>query len=252
MRVASYNIGGRSQETVYSKRRSVVRRIVEAKPDAFGLQEVSRADAENLRVALGEHGYRQAGMRDVVPGQLNFYSVEAFESHVVGSIALSPGDCAESLRKPRRHILWSRLMRDDGTSLTICNVHLVGAGNKSDAAHHLLVNANLREAVVLGDFNTTPQERLYARITADGWRDAAISGLRADAGPTIHRHGKAKDRRVDWILVPALWSIEEYRVLRAASTKDEPSDHYMVTARLGHLGAAVPLAEANAGEIGRA
>jgi endonuclease/exonuclease/phosphatase family metal-dependent hydrolase len=83
--------------------------------------------------------------------------------------------------------------------------------------------------IVLGDFNTTPDSRVHAVLTADlrdVW-DAAPQ--RSGPAATFHEFSGKPDRRIDWILYRGVQPLS----VRTVTDQEDgryPSDHFPVVA----------------------
>lgn len=120
----------------------------------------------------------------------------------------------------------------------VVNVHLSphDAGDSRRREAHLVVERARRTErlpLIVGDFNDMPGGPGYAVVTGSGWSDAwLIDSLKDVDGPTNwtpgDRLGRAPTQRLDFVFVPAGWSIVDANVLAETDRFDwfaERSDH---------------------------
>jgi len=226
LRVVSYNVGGSSRwKDQGAWTQAICSAVAEARPDLLAMQEIRARVAPGLVAGLARIGLvpGDGGARERVfyrPGSLRP------QGHRRERVDAQSEDGGE------RFLNWSRWASSEGFSFSLCNVHLVGAANKAAAARQIADSEPSEAAIIAGDFNLLSSHYVHGHLSAAGWQDAALSALVGDAGPTIHRHGAAKRRRVDWILAPFPWAPRAYGVRRLADVALEPSDHHPIWADL--------------------
>jgi endonuclease/exonuclease/phosphatase family metal-dependent hydrolase len=125
-----------------------------------------------------------------------------------------------------------------GTELRVTCTHLdsKSAERRAASLDQLLTWLDLSVPnVVLGDFNATPGNRVFARLTAAGLRHA----LPPDAGGTAHGFtGRTDGNRIDHIFVTSHLEVVAAEVTHPRPGGRLPSDHWPIVADLRLAGGA--------------
>ena len=143
---------------------------------------------------------------------------------------------------------WVRLAeRGTDRALFVLNAHLDHrvAAARVEGAHQIrqaLDDLVADEAVIVtGDLNATPEDEVYAVLTAPAAHrvtlvDACVVAERRE-GPTTTLNGFDAPRpgkRIDVVLLSSAWSVTTYRVDDRGEGGRYPSDHFPVEV-VGHL-----------------
>lgn len=88
--------------------------------------------------------------------------------------------------------------------------------------------------IVMGDFNATSADASVAALLQAGLRDAlsAVPAQGAGVSTSHNFTGSRHGRRIDHILVSAVFEVVEARIVRTGEGERVPSDHWPVLARL--------------------
>lgn len=237
--LGSYNVGGahpRRERRRWSDRLPrVLEAVDEVGPGVMAFQEIPPRGRASLAAAMSARGYHVAsGSRGATRlPQAIYYRPRGLELRGWGAEPLLAG-LAEGSRPAARPRLmqWADLLARGGTPLRVCNLHLTGNAFRRAFTSYVFDRSGFRSAFLLGDFNAVPDEHVHRRLMDGGWVDSADAPIHRDAGATIHRFGRARSRRIDWILAPPGWVTLGYQVRRRADPHDEPSDHHPVFAHV--------------------
>ena len=166
----------------------------ELAPDVICLQEVPRAQVvDDLAAALGMEGVFARGGRRPGYGGAVLWKESAGAVEDLTHASSCPERAFERICM-RYTGAWS------GGMVTIANVHLSsnrfapdGQGEPVRLAElEALFGAGPPPDVVVGDFNATPDSRVYRAMVARGYQDA---------GQDCDQHGRPSERRIDYIWV---------------------------------------------------
>jgi endonuclease/exonuclease/phosphatase family metal-dependent hydrolase len=215
-------------------------------PDVFGTQELYREQGDYVVAKLP--GYTWFGMgRKGDDGDEHmgvFYRTDELRVLDSGNFWLSdtpdvPGSDTWGTPFPRM-VTWARFQwKDDGRTFVLFNTHLPyresdDVAREKGAAVILKRMAKLPPDelfVLTGDFNTTPDSKVHAMLTAhlrDAWQAAPHRG-----GPdkTFHDFTGKPSERIDWILVRG-FRVRDVRTVTTHDGRLYPSDHFPVVADL--------------------
>ncbi len=143
----------------------------------------------------------------------------------------------------RRRIAISAEVDRAGDRLNVINVHLSphdDSDNRRREAALVVAAANRlpRLPVIAGDFNDLPDGPGPADLEAAGWADAwkleRLDGVDGSTNWTAGaRHGRPPTQRLDYVFVPAGWTVVDAAVLASVERLDwfaERSDHLPMSA----------------------
>lgn len=143
----------------------------------------------------------------------------------------------------RRRIAVSAEIDRGGERFNVINVHLSphdDGDNRRREAEILVGAANRlpRLPVIAGDFNDAPDGPGPADLQLAGWVDAwkldRLAGVDGSTNWTAgERHGRPPTQRLDYVFVPADWTVVDAAVLAPAERFDwfaERSDHLPLSA----------------------
>jgi endonuclease/exonuclease/phosphatase family metal-dependent hydrolase len=222
----------------WSLRRARVTALIrEAAPDVLGTQEGLPHQLVDLDAALPLHRRigepREAGDEACAI----YWNDSRFKLVAGGDLWLSdaphtPGSRSWGNRHPRL-VTWARLLdRARLEEITIANTHLDHESIEARIQAARFIAAHLPGAVLVGDFNETPDGPVHRALGAAGWRDAGAGC--ADA--TYHGFGAARaPGRIDWIMAPDGFDVRSHRV-EVREGPAWPSDHHPVVVELFHTG----------------
>ncbi|USU04504.1 endonuclease/exonuclease/phosphatase family protein [Sphingomonadaceae bacterium OTU29THOMA1] len=219
--------------------------VAAADPDLFGTQELFQSQGDDIVRALPRYRWfgrdRRGGHADEHMGI--FYRPDRLTLLAQGDFWLSdtpdlPGSITWGHPLPRM-VTWGRFQTRDGRRFVALNTHfpyrLEDEAAREKAA--ALIVARLPDiaandpVVLTGDFNTTPDTKAHATLTAalkDVWQS-----VRAPKGPplTFHDFTGKPDRRIDWILTRGFRPLTARTITRHTGAL-YPSDHFPVVARI--------------------
>lgn len=232
LRLLTFNVcrDGQGMGTLgWPKRRSrVLSFFRETRAHIIGLQEVTPQQLVDFDAALGEMGMTRAGARvDGDPrGQRNpIY----FQSSRLKLQRTEVREIAGHSSRVEGTVIGrtSRLCIFEDTrtqrALTCANLHLdPGSGGWRElGAAEIHDDLEMRDAIVMGDFNADPESPLHRAFLKAGWQDSA-HGQPASAY-TFQNALTGKQRRIDWILLPKSWTVVTYAIQGEAAP--DFSDH---------------------------
>jgi endonuclease/exonuclease/phosphatase family metal-dependent hydrolase len=239
VRVMTWNVqGSRGVDTEAVA--DVIRRV---DADVVVVQEIQRRQSSSLAAAVGMSENRWAfkhwgiGTRPEGAAVLTAHRLVETESLVLR-------------RAPfwswRRRVALEATFERDGRRFTVVNVHLSahdeGGRRLHEAGLVLACSAGRSPApVIAGDLNDPPGGPAYRELTAAGWIDAwrAVHGDDEVAGATNWtagpRLGRPPSQRLDYVLAPPGWRVDNCTVPVDAAQLDDASalsDHLPVAATL--------------------
>ena len=215
--------------------------------DFFGFQEANDFQIEYLQEILT--GYRYIGKRSPAPlfwqNNVIFYG-KAWRCTYFEHFFLSPTPQVPSRSKAS---VWPRqctigMFEKDGRRLMCVNTHLDFDPSVQVESAKLIMKrlSGLSPdvpAILMGDFNATPEAPCYTVFTGQG-RQAAEQGFyfkNAFTMPfpgTHHRFaGDSSGDHIDWILHRGGITLEECRVIQEQINGIYPSDHFPLYASFG-------------------
>jgi endonuclease/exonuclease/phosphatase family metal-dependent hydrolase len=211
-------------------------------PDIFGTQELFKRQGDELVARLPHYTWfgegRQGGTEDEHMGV--FYRKDRLKVRDSGSFWLSdtptvPGSRTWGNLYPRM-VTWARFERiADGATFTFYNTHLpyrdIDEPVRIRCAELILSRLKQlpeNEVVILvGDFNTAPDSRVYSMLTGtfkDAW---TATPKRSGPEGTFHGFTGKPNRRIDWILFRGLKPLSAETVTTNREQR-YPSDHFPV------------------------
>ena len=222
-------------------------------PHFLGTQEGLRHQLEYLKEALPGYAFVGVGRDD--GADAGEFSALFYDST---RIELIPGSAktrwlSETPDVPSRS--WDAALprvvtyatfriRATGDTLHVFNTHFdhVGQQAREESAKRLVrwmaEAAGTQPYVLMGDFNVTESNAVYANLTAPGTlRDAYRVSEHPHVGPSFTFEGfevrnSADARRIDYIFVPASVRVTHHAILSTFRDGRYPSDHLPVVARL--------------------
>ena len=223
------------------RRDAMARLIDDTAPDLLGTQELMRAQADELAARLPQYAWFGVGRRggDADEHMGVFYRRDAWRLLDSGHFWLSdtpqvPGSISWGHPYPRMASWGLFERRADGLRLYLFNTHLpyrpedVQARLRGAALILKRIGAHADvPAIVLGDFNDTPDGEVHRRLTAvldDAWEQAP---RREGAEGTFHGFTGTPGRRIDWVLSRGLQA-RLVRTLDAPVDGRQVSDHFPV------------------------
>lgn len=250
LRVMTFNVRypapNDGPERWQARRDLFVKTIREQHPDVFGTQELYTEQGDYVVAKLP--GYKWFGMGRKGDGGDEhmgvFYRTDKLRVLQSGNFWLSdtpdvPGSDSWGTPFPRM-VTWARFQRkSDGRTFVLFDTHLPYrdqdvAARQRGAAVILKRIAKLpadEPFVLTGDFNTTPDSKVHAMLTAtlhDAWQ---VAPRRGGPDKTFHAFTGKPTERIDWILVRG-FRVRDVRTVTAHQGKIYPSDHFPVVADL--------------------
>lgn len=200
----------------------------ETRAHVIGLQEVTFLQLADFDATLGELGMVRAGARldgdsrdqrnpiYFRPDRLKLQRTEVRElaghpSRVEGAvIGRTSRLCVFEDARTQRALTCANLHLDPGTG-----------GWREIGAAEIHDDVEMRDAIVMGDFNADPESPLHRAFLNAGWQDSARG--QPAAAYTFQNALTGKQRRIDWILLPKSWTVVSYAI--QAETAPDFSDH---------------------------
>ena len=248
LRVMSFNIRLPAEADGpdrWERRKALIARMVRAQdPDVIGAQELHKVQGDDLVRRLPQYAWfgrdRRGGHDDEHMGV--FYRSDRLRVVESGDFWLSdtpdvPGSLTWGHLYPRM-VTWALFERlADRRRFHLFNTHLPYRDEDEGARERgaRLIASRLSKlpadipVIVTGDFNTTPDSRAHALLTAslrDAW-DAAPQ--RTGPAATFHDFTGKPEHRIDWILFRGLQPVAVRTVAEHDSGR-YPSDHFPVVA----------------------
>lgn len=227
----------------WDARRDLVVDMLRAEdPDVIGTQELFKRQGDELVARLPSFAWfgegRQGGDADEHMGV--FYRKDRLRVRESGNFWLSdtpsrPGSRTWGNLYPRL-VTWARFERiADGATFTLYNTHFpyrdIDEAARIRGAElirtRLLALPQNEKVILLGDFNTPPESKVHAVLTAaltDAWTSAPV---RIGPDATFHGFTGRAERRIDWILFRGLTPTRA----KTVTTNEDgryTSDHYPV------------------------
>lgn len=246
IRVASFNIrNGRAFDGWNSwpfRRRATAGAIASLDADLVGLQEVFGFQRRWLARRLNGYEVVSAGRQGGDRGE----SCPVFARRSAGTVVESftrwygaapdqPGTLLDGADFPRIATTCRFRTAGGDSTLAFTNTHLDSRSadrrraSVVQLAEWLAGTAGEGPSIVVGDFNTGPDDPVFELLAEAGLRSA----LPPEAGGTNHRFtGTAEGRRLDHILVSRHFEVLKGRVSYLRPRGRLPSDHWPVVADL--------------------
>ena len=270
LRVMSFNVRGSfhdaGKKNAWRNRAALnIATIERYAPDVIGLQEAQSGNLDAYRERLPRYAHiRGPRYGNVVPHDFNtiLFDPGRLEPLDSGGFWLSetPEKYSRSWEtRVARSATWA-LFRVLGTELTILhlNTHLDHVSALARQQGSKLVVERIAEisgrtgvdppAIVMGDFNSRPGNRVHSNFTEAGFVDTFLTAGNEDGegSNTFHAfkgtrysdaHPERGPRRIDWIFlkdVQGQLRIKSHRIIHDADESSAlyPSDHYPILADL--------------------
>nr|WP_310096354.1 endonuclease/exonuclease/phosphatase family protein [Pseudoxanthomonas sacheonensis] len=212
-------------------------------PDLIGTQELFKQQGDDLVARLPQYAWFGRGRRGSGDGDEHmgvFYRKDRLRVLATGDFWLSDtpevvGSITWGNLYPRM-VTWARFQRiADGATFVLYNTHLPYREEDEPVRTRgaALILERLRQLpadepiLLIGDFNTVPDSRAHALLTAaltDAWQAAP-----RHQGPpaTFHNFTGKADLRIDWILFRGLQA-KSARTVTTHRRGRYPSDHFPV------------------------
>jgi endonuclease/exonuclease/phosphatase family metal-dependent hydrolase len=255
--VLTYNIRYANPEdapnTWAQRKEKVFGLIREAKPDVFGLQEALIEQVLDVGNAFSDYKFIGVGRDDGKKlGEYSplFFNSEKYTLMESGTFWLSQTPSVPGSRgwdaACNRVVTWVHLKENTtGKPFVVFCTHFdhIGEIARRNSANLLLQAldslAKDKTAIVLGDFNATPDSEPYQIITSTsdpksltdaGLIDKNYTGLQYTyCGFKV---GGLPCERIDYIFVKNIYKVDSYKVNPANNGTYYPSDHLPVSARI--------------------
>ena len=269
IRVMSFNVRGsfrdaRKKNAWRNRADLNVATIERYAPDVIGLQEAQRGNLGAYHKRLAHYAHiRGPRYGNSIPHDFNtiLFDPERLESLESGGFWLSetPEKHSRSWQmRVARSATWA-LFRVLGTDLTLLhlNTHLDHISAPARQEGSKLVVRKIAEisgrtdvgppAIVTGDFNSRPDNRVHKTFTESGFVDSYLAAGNEEGANTFHAfkgalyrdaHPARGPRRIDWILLKdpeGRLRIDSHKIIRDADEDSGlyPSDHYPIMAEFG-------------------
>lgn len=241
LRAMTFNLRldtARDGANAWIRRRDRVASVVRSqRPDVLGTQEGLAHQLQDLDARLP--GYARIGGCRRGDGTDEhaalYYDRDRYRLEACGDVWFSdtphvPGSATWGNRLPR-HATWAKLRDADDCIVEVVNLHLDHMhGGSRLAAAHMLARAH-PDAVLMGDFNAKPLDRVHSAFLEACWRDTHPQGR--ESGGTYHAFTGIPKSRIDWILAPRDCRVLAHKVVRPRFADGRfASDHDPVVAEL--------------------
>lgn len=139
---------------------------------------------------------------------------------------------------------WGKFKDQKGKSFYVFNAHYDHVGQKAREESSKLMMSKVKElntknipAILMGDFNVTPDDAAYATITVDpSWKDARLISQIPSYGPKGSFNAfdweKMPDGIIDHIFVQGKINVIRHGILTDNYGKKYPSDHFPILVEL--------------------
>jgi endonuclease/exonuclease/phosphatase family metal-dependent hydrolase len=139
---------------------------------------------------------------------------------------------------------WGRFKDQKGKRFYVFNLHYDHVGQQARVESSKLVMAKVKEintknlpAVLMGDFNVTPDNPAYATITGNSeWKDSRLVSKIPSYGPngsfTAFNWERMPDEIIDHVFVRGKIDVIRHGILTDNYGKKYPSDHFPVLVEL--------------------
>lgn len=255
--VLTYNIRFANPDDVPNtwaqRKENVFKLISDAKPDVFGLQEALKEQVLDVEIAFT--GYKRVGVGRDDGKELGeyspiFYNSTKYTLYNSGTFWLSHTPSVAGSRgwdaACNRVVTWVHLTeRNSGLPIFVFCTHFDHIGeiarrNSANLLLHALDSlAGDKPAIVLGDFNSSPDSEPYHILTDKTNPERVIdAGLISEkyTGPhytyTGFKVGGLPGERIDYIFLKHIDKVVSYNVNQANNGSYYPSDHLPVSAKL--------------------
>jgi endonuclease/exonuclease/phosphatase family metal-dependent hydrolase len=269
IRVMSFNVRGAFRD---ARKKNAWRNRVDLNvatiqryaPDVIGLQEAQRGNLGAYHKRLPNYAHiRGPRYGNSIPHDFNalLFDPERLDPLDSGGFWLSetPEKLSRSWQtRVARSATWA-LFGVLGTDLTFLhlNTHLDHISAPARQEGSKLVVRKIAEisgrtdvgppAIVTGDFNSRPDNRVHKTFTESGFVDSYLAAGNEEGANTFHAfkgalyrdaHPARAPRRIDWILLKdpeGRFRIDSHKIIRDADEDSGlyPSDHYPIMAEFG-------------------
>jgi endonuclease/exonuclease/phosphatase family metal-dependent hydrolase len=248
------------------RKKQLVETIQAFNPDVLGTQECVADQADFLRAALPEYGFRGVGRDDGARrGEMCgvFFRNDKFRELDHGYFWLSEKPTVPGSKSWgawfTRMCTWVKLQpTNGGAAFCVFDVHLDNASSRARVEGAKLLRQRIETiaagmpVIVTGDFNADAGTAPYATLLA-GARGTVPTlfdvfrlsnpKLRGDEGTRHDFKGKRGGDRIDWILINSGFQPVAANINRGRALLGYPSDHFPVEAILRpNVPPAAPLA----------
>ncbi len=257
LNVLTYNIrfaNPNDTPNIWAQRKENVFQLIrEAKPDVFGLQEALKEQVLDVEIAFSD--YKRVGVGRDDGKELGEYSPVFYNSSKYslinsGTFWLSQTPSVAGSRgwdaACNRVVTWVQLTeKNSAHPIFVFCTHFdhIGEIARRNSANLLLQAldslAGDKPAIVLGDFNATPDSEPYHILTDKPNPERVIdAGLicKDCTGPhytyTGFKVGGLPGERIDYIFLKHIDKVVSYNVNQASNGSYYPSDHLPVSAKL--------------------
>ena len=269
VRVMSFNVRGsfhdaRKKNAWRNRADLNVATIERYVPDVIGLQEAQRGNLGAYHKRLAHYAHiRGPRYGNSIPHDFNtiLFDPERLELLDSGGFWLSetPDEYSRSWKtRVARSATWA-VFSVPGTDLSfvLLNTHLDHVSALARQEGSKLVVRKIAEisgrtdvgppAIVTGDFNSRPGNRVHRTFTESGFVDTYLAAGNEEGANTFHAfkgalyrdaHPARGPRRIDWILLKdpeGRLRIDSHKIIRDADEDSGlyPSDHYPIMAEFG-------------------
>jgi endonuclease/exonuclease/phosphatase family metal-dependent hydrolase len=219
--------------------------LLDNAPDVIGAQELFQEQAAYLVAGASQYSWFGTGRfgdtRDKHVGI--FYRTGRLRPVARGDFWLSdtpevPGSSSWEIIRPRQ-VTWGLFETAWGTRFQIFNTHFpyrkVEQEARRKTAELILSRIGALDpalpVILTADFNSPAGAEIYEMLTRalqDAWTAAT---WRKGPEGTLNGFGKVREeRRIDWILFRAPWTVREAETVVVSRNGIYPSDHYPVAA----------------------
>ena len=251
---ASYNIRYDNQNDVGNLWKDRLPHVVSLiqfhKIGLFGTQEGLSHQIQQLSEGLG---YEYLGVGRDNGAEKGEYTAILFDPKLYkledsGTFWLSPTPETPSKgwdAALNRICTWGRFKDQKGKRFYVFNLHYDHIGQQARVESSKLVMAKVKEintknlpAVLMGDFNVTPDNPAYATITGNAdWKDSRLVSKIPSYGPkgsfTAFEWERMPDEIIDHVFVYGKVNVIRHGILTDNYGKKYPSDHFPVLVELG-------------------
>ncbi len=250
IRVMTYNIKfDDTRDSVNNwdnRKQDVIGLLNYHEPDIIGVQEALKHQLDDMldgldhfrMIGVGRDDGKQKGEYSAI-----LYNDELFDVLDSGTFWLSP--TPEKVSKGwdaalPRVCTWALLKDVEGEQIYVFNTHFDHIGEEARKESAKLIRNRILEtvkgpAIVMGDFNFTPDKPPY-QIMTEYFADAAKDSKTRPYGPAgtfnAFRFDQQVTRRIDYIFLYGTWEVHKFATLSDSRDMRYPSDHFPVLVEL--------------------
>lgn len=249
--VMSYNIRYNNPDdgiNRWSNRKAKLNALLPAiAPEIIGFQEALFLQVRDLQTMLPDYDYVGVGRKDGgINGELNpiFFDTKRFHAHFQGTFWLSttpdqPGSIGWDAALPRIATWVILTEKTSQQELLVVNTHLDHVGSEAREQSALLLKEKILEIaqgrpfVLLGDFNTTPNQKPYTLLT-EKWLDTRTEALTimGPEGTFTGFDSPEPKQRIDYIIISPLLNVQSFSTISTNRANNFFSDHLPIKAVL--------------------